>query len=308
MPAVSENPPTVAAMFVEVTGPSVVVTVNVALNPPAGTVTLAGTATRSGRPLESVTTWPPAGAGEVSVTVPTDELPAVTLEGFSVSPESGGGGGGVPTGFTVSGAVSVTPPPETEIVTTVGVVTGWVNTSKPPWIDPEGMIIELFTRAIAGWLLASDSTRSVAGGDATVTRPNELPESPTTAVGFSVNVAGGCCGVSVIWLCTVVPFQLPVIVTSVVAVTPLVGIVNGAEKDPAGTSTVAGGLAAGELLDRLTSAPPAGAWPFSMTLPPESVPPLCENGICTDWSDGGSTVKLPVADTPFRVAVSVTGV
>jgi len=57
----------------------------------------------------------------------------------------------------------------------------------------------------------------------------------------------------------VTPFQLAVIVTSVFDVTRLVGIGTEAEKLPGATVAVAGGLADGELLERLTTAPPAGA-------------------------------------------------
>ena len=40
--------------------------------------------------LTSVTTKPADGAGAVSVTVPSDALPPVTVDGVSVSPESDG--------------------------------------------------------------------------------------------------------------------------------------------------------------------------------------------------------------------------
>jgi len=129
-----------------------------------------------------------------------------------------------------------------------------------------------------------------------------------TDVGLSVNVAGGGKGVNVIWACTLVPFQDAVIVTGVLTETLAVGIVNGAEKLPAGTRTDAGGVAAGELLDSVTSAPPAGAWPFSITLPPDKAPPLKEDGIDSDAIDGGRTVNCLVAVPPFKVAVRVTGV
>ena len=53
----------------------------------------------------------------------------------------------------------------------------------------------------------------------------------------------------------------------VFAVTPLVGMGNEAEKLPCGIVTDVGGLTIGELLERLTTAPPAGACPFSITMP-----------------------------------------
>lgn len=83
-----------------------VLTVNVALVAPAGTVTLAGTLAAP-LLLESKTCAPPAGAGALSVTVPVDDcMPPTTLPGFSVSEATVGSGGG---GFvTVSVAVRLT--------------------------------------------------------------------------------------------------------------------------------------------------------------------------------------------------------
>ena len=81
-----------------------VVTVKVALVAPAGTVTLAGTVATAVLLLDSVTTAAPLGAAPLRVTVPCEELPPVTLAGFSVSKER------VIGGVTVSVAVWVTPP------------------------------------------------------------------------------------------------------------------------------------------------------------------------------------------------------
>ena len=82
-----------------------VVTVNVAVVAPAATVTFAGTVADPVL-LDSVTIAPPAGAALVSVTVPVDEVPPVTLVGLSASEDSDAGGGG---GVTVRVAVRVTP-------------------------------------------------------------------------------------------------------------------------------------------------------------------------------------------------------
>ena len=73
---------------------AVVATVNVALLAPAGMVTLAGTVAIVVLLLASVTTLPPVGAAPVSVTVPWDVLPPITLVGFSVREESTGDGVG----------------------------------------------------------------------------------------------------------------------------------------------------------------------------------------------------------------------
>src|SRR5437660_373350 len=63
---------------------ALVLTVKVALAAPAGTVTLEGTVAAAVLPLESATCAPPAGAGPLSVTVPVEELPPVTLVGLKL--------------------------------------------------------------------------------------------------------------------------------------------------------------------------------------------------------------------------------
>jgi hypothetical protein len=86
---------------------ALVLTVKDAVVAPAATVTLAGTLAAAVLPLESVICAPPAGATAVSVTLPAEEFPPVTLAGLSVSEERVEGGGGA--GVTVSEAVLVTP-------------------------------------------------------------------------------------------------------------------------------------------------------------------------------------------------------
>jgi hypothetical protein len=81
---------------------ALLVTLNVALVAPAGTVTLAGTVTAA-LLLESVTCAPPAAAGPLRVTVPVAAAPPVTLAGLTFSAETTGGS-------TVSEAVPVAPP------------------------------------------------------------------------------------------------------------------------------------------------------------------------------------------------------
>ena len=83
---------------------AVVFTVNVALLAPAATITVAGTVAADVLLLERETTAPPVGAGPLSVTVPVEGDPPVTLVGFSVSEERVRAGGS-----TVSEAVLVAP-------------------------------------------------------------------------------------------------------------------------------------------------------------------------------------------------------
>ena len=75
---------------------ALVLTANVALVAPAATVTLAGTLAAVVLLLESATCAPPDGAGPLSVTVPVDEFPPVTLVGFSESNASEVGAGAEP--------------------------------------------------------------------------------------------------------------------------------------------------------------------------------------------------------------------
>jgi hypothetical protein len=68
----------VAAVALET---ALVVTVKVAVVPPAATGTLPGTWAEE-LLLDRVTTAPPVGAAPVRVTVPVEELPPVTLAGL----------------------------------------------------------------------------------------------------------------------------------------------------------------------------------------------------------------------------------
>jgi hypothetical protein len=67
---------------------ALVLTVKDAVVAPAATVTLEGTVATDVLLLESVTCAPPAGAGPLSVTVPVEEFPPVTVVGFRESEET----------------------------------------------------------------------------------------------------------------------------------------------------------------------------------------------------------------------------
>ena len=87
---------------------ALVLTVNVPLLAPAGTVTLDGTWAAAVLLLESATVAPPAGAAPLNVTVPVEDcVPPTTLVGFRESDERVGGGGDA--GVTVSEADRVAP-------------------------------------------------------------------------------------------------------------------------------------------------------------------------------------------------------
>jgi hypothetical protein len=100
-------PPDVPLMVADVDAVTgAVLTVNVALVAPAGTVTLAGTVVAL-ELAESDTDAPLAGAAALNVTVPVEELPPATLVGLSESAESVATGGGAG-GLIVSVALCVT--------------------------------------------------------------------------------------------------------------------------------------------------------------------------------------------------------
>jgi hypothetical protein len=77
------TPPYTAEMVTAVElGTAVVVTGNVVLALPPGTVTLPGTVATERLLLDSDTTAPPAGAGPLSVTVPVEPMPPTTENGL----------------------------------------------------------------------------------------------------------------------------------------------------------------------------------------------------------------------------------
>lgn len=176
--------------------PGNVAIVNEALVAPAGTVTVGGTAADLGTRLDRSTTRPPAGAGAGSVTVPVAEVPADTVLGLTVNVDRVGPGGGVPGGSTVRIADTVSPAPETKIVTTVcsetaeGIIRIPVN-RLPAGItapdDRNGRTVGLSLHTLTN--LSNDAA------EATVTLPLGVPASPpTTSSGTIVNDSGATSG------------------------------------------------------------------------------------------------------------------
>jgi len=211
-------------------------TVKEALVAPAGTVTDVGTLATA-LELESDTVSPPVGAAPETATVPVERAPEVTVEGLRVSADTLGP---IATGSRVSVADSVTPPPDTEIVTGVFVLTGDVPMLNPPAAANWGTVTELGIVTRSGREVESEKETSASLGSAAVTRPNE-PDEPEVVAGSSVIEVGAGCGVSVVVACTLAPRQLAVIVTGVSAETWFVGTVKETDSTPAGTVTLAGG-------------------------------------------------------------------
>ena len=123
-------------------------------------------------------------------------------------------------------------------------------------------------------------------------------EPPVTVLGFNVSdVKEATDTVSVVVL--VVPYTAE-IVTDVEDATPLVVMVKVVLVEPAAIVTLAGTCAAAALLLlSVTTAPPAGAAPFSVTVPVELFPPTTDVGLLvSDDSVAAVTVSVVVLVTP----------
>jgi hypothetical protein len=112
----------------------------------------------------------------------------------------------------------------------------------------------------------------------------EFTRSPLLPVAVTVSVAdcGGVvvCGFTVNIAVLVAPAKVPLIVTAVAAVTPVVPIAKFALSAPAGTVTFAVTLATVVLLlDSVTIAPPVGAAAVNVTVPCDELPPTTDVGL-----------------------------
>jgi hypothetical protein len=173
---------------------------------------------------------------------------------------------------------------------------------------PEGTMIELGTWARAVLLLVSATTAPPGGAKPVkVTVPVE-DDPRVTLVGLSVRLVREAT-VTVRVVVLVTPPYTAVMVEEVDVATPLVVIVKVALVAPAATVTLAGTTAAAVLLlDKVTTAPPAGALPVRVTVPVELFPPTTDVGVLVRVeSTGGFTTSVAVRLTP-SVAVMVTEV
>ena len=135
-------------------------------------------------PVLPVVTLRPAG---FEITRSPLRPPAVTASDMLV---------GATTGLSVRVAERVTPPPETEMVASVCVLTAAALMKKPPVVLPAGIRTEVAVNDAAGLLLLIWSVWSVAEGAAMVTVANVLV-IPVTEAGLNAIDAGWPCGVSI---------------------------------------------------------------------------------------------------------------
>jgi hypothetical protein len=249
----------------ELTG--VVAMLKVALLAFAGTITLEGTLAAAGSLLVSETTSPPLGAGPSRLTVASDALPPTTVAGFSPSPVR-------LAGRTSRTADWVTPPSDAEIVTCWAAVIGDVDTTNEALDEPAGTLTLGGTAATAGSLLLSAiASPPLGAGPLSVTvasavlPPTTVEELNVTAVG----VAGLTSRVALL----VTPRAAAEMITCAVLATGLVETVKFALEEPALTFTLAGTVTvATSLLVSVTTVPPDGAGPFSVTVACTGLPPM----------------------------------
>ena len=106
--------------------------------------------------------------------------------------------------------------------------------------------------------------------------------------------------------CRDAPPKEPVIVTDVDVLTADVVIVNAALVAPAVTVTLAGVVAAALLSESVTTAPPDGAAPVSVTVPCEEFPPKTLVGL----TDSAERLTLPGGGggggAPFLIVIDRT--
>jgi len=141
------TPPNVALIVDEVEAvTALVLTANVAVVAPAGTVTLAGTVAAAVLLLDSDTKAPPLPAAALKATVPVDELPPATLVGLTDTDESAGEAGAAFTPIAANNVVL----PDVAASCTVVPALGNVVIVKLAIVAPAGPVTLAGTLAAPG--------------------------------------------------------------------------------------------------------------------------------------------------------------
>ena len=155
--------------------------VNVADVLPAATITLAGTDATAGLALARATAKPPVGALPVSVTVPVEFAPPVTVAGLRERMESAAG-------FTVKVADLLTVPADAVMTTAAWVATGVVVMVNVAVVLPDATVTFAGSAATDGFALDRVTVNPpVEAARVSVTVPVELLP-PTRLAGLSANV------------------------------------------------------------------------------------------------------------------------
>jgi hypothetical protein len=274
-----------------------VVTVKVADDAPAATVTEAGTVTPM-LLLDNVTARPPVGAGPTNVTVPVAFWPPTTSDGVTVS-DAG------TVRCTVSTADLVVPFAVAVMVESVSVPTADVATVNVATVCPAA-IVTVFGTDVAVPVLLIATTRPLDGAGPVIVTDAVLELPPMTDVGASVMPSTvGRLTVRVVVLVTPFADALSVAVTFDDTETVLAAAT--AFIAPSGTVIVAGTVTATLLDVNATANPPAGAGPARVTVTSADVPPITDPGETVSESTTlRRTVTCVVLDVSFADAVTFT--
>jgi len=261
---------------------AVVVTVNVASDWPAATVTVVGTAVAV-PVLLTETTKPPTGAGPVIVTVPVLDVPPITDDGVKVIPST-------VDRFTVNVAVFVTPFAAALTVAVTFAETDNVVAVAPALTAPSGTVIDAGTPTAALFEDSATAKPPAGAGPAKVTVTSaDVP--PITEFGLTTTDSTAlrrtvtCADFDV-------PFADAAMETTLSATTAAVVTLNVADVALRGTVIVAGTTAEVESDANATVKPPSGAGPVSVTVPVALLPPTTLDG------------AIATAETPLRVIVN----
>jgi len=278
-----------------------VVAVNVAVFVPPVTVTFMGTVA-AGLLLPRVTVRPAAGALALSVTVPVELVPPVTVAGLNATLVTVGGS-------TVNVAVTMTVPVVAVQVIVVPVLTELAVTMNVCEVAPAATATLDGAGNAAGLVHISPTLKPRGAGPFSVTVPVVACPEPTLFGLYESCVTTG--GTTVNIPLKVFPLGRVAVMLAVIAtatekvVTVKVPLVA----PPAMLKDAGTDAAAEELLISVTVSPAAGACPLSVTVPVLEVPPVTVEGFrVTELITAGSTVKVPIAVVPERLAVTVTGV
>lgn len=288
----------VTVMFFTPETPAVTTT-NVCVVLPAGTVTFAGRDTE-GSELASVTIAPPAGAAELSVTLPIEPAPPVTEFGTKLTDASPR----VTDRFTVSVPAAVVVPVVATTMAISELPTAAVVTEKVCVVAPAGTVTLAGTGTAVELLVSATGYPLEGAGAFSVRVPDDVWPAVTLA-GLNANAAtAGGSRVSVVVF--VDPLSAAPMVSARGFPTAVVVIVKLALVVPPGTVTVAGTCADALFVLSTIGAPPAAAADASTTVAVVERPPVTVIGarlnavIC-----GDATTRTAVA-VVFRVALIVT--
>lgn len=210
-------------------------------------------------------------------------------------------------GVTVRVAVFVTPPATAVIVASVARATLRACTGNVAEVALAGTVTLAATVATAVLELLRATMAPPAGaGPLSVTVPVEN-DPPTTVVGARATLLSAPTAATVSTAVLVTGPETAEIVAVVVFETATVVIWNVADAVPTPTVTDAGRVAT-ELSElSVTTFPPVGAWPLSVTVPVEGLPPIRLDGASVRVVNAaGATVRNALFVTPPEMAETVT--